>query len=211
MKKNCLKKLVLSVICVFNVFLLFSQSTFSGLDLDAENTLIFTEEKFTTSENSHKNLYKATIQSKIENQAISENPKLLTCYPENMNILNGDMEFLLYRKERVCQELYGYYLTKRLRPSVVVEYRREAYIYPYGNVRITFDKNISASTRDLDMFSPKYHTAEVLDDDIMVMEVKYDDYIPMHILNLLQIAIADRCAISKYVMCREKQKVVKGL
>ena len=90
---------------------------------------------------------------------------------EYMNILNGDMEFLLYRKERVCQELYGYYLTKRLRPSVVVEYRREAYIYPYGNVRITFDKNISASTRDLDMFSPKYHTAEVLDDDIMVMEV----------------------------------------
>ena len=103
MKKNCLKKLVLSVICVFNVFLLFSQSTFSGLDLDAENTLIFTEEKFTTSENSHKNLYKATIQSKIENQAISENPKLLTCYPENMNILNGGKLLEIYNAEGIAQ------------------------------------------------------------------------------------------------------------
>ena len=103
MKKNYLKKLILSTICIINTFLLFSQSTFSGLDLDAENTLIFTEEKFTTSENSHKNLYKATIQSKIENQAISENPKLLTCYPENMNILNGGKLLEIYNAEGIAQ------------------------------------------------------------------------------------------------------------
>ncbi|MDD6290404.1 MAG: polyphosphate polymerase domain-containing protein [Lachnospiraceae bacterium] len=124
-------------------------------------------------------------------------------------ILNGQYGHLITRKETVCRELFCYNRTKCLKPAVVVEYRREAYVSPLGNVRITFDKDIRASTGAQDMFSSGYHTSKVLPDGIMVLEVKYDDYIPSHILGLLQTAMTDRCAISKYVMCREEKRRVK--
>lgn len=130
---------------------------------------------------------------------------------EYTSIMQGDYACLMGRKEQVCQELFGYNREKLLKPSVVVEYRREAFVSPFGNVRITFDKDISASTDTLDMFSKDYHTKKVLQDDIMVLEVKYDDYLPVHIRSILQTACTDRCAISKYVMCREEKRRVKFL
>ena len=128
---------------------------------------------------------------------------------EYLQIMSGNYDNLARRKEQVCKELFCYNKTKLLRPVVVVEYRREAYVLPFGNVRITFDKDISASTGTLDMFSKEYYTTKVLPDDILVLEVKYDDYIPRHILSLLQNIKADRCAVSKYVMCRDRKRMVK--
>lgn len=130
---------------------------------------------------------------------------------EYNQIMQGDYTCLIKRKEQVCQELFCYNREKLLKPVVVVEYRREAYVSPLGNVRITFDKDISASTQTLDIFSENYHTKKVLPDDIMVLEVKYDDYLPVHIKNILQTACTDRCAISKYVMCREEKRRVNFL
>lgn len=130
---------------------------------------------------------------------------------EYNQIMQGNYTCLIKRKEQVCQELFCYNREKLLKPVVVVEYRREAYVSPLGNVRITFDKDISASTQTLDIFSENYHTKKVLPDDIMVLEVKYDDYLPVHIKNILQTACTDRCAISKYVMCREEKRRVNLL
>ena len=126
-------------------------------------------------------------------------------------ILQGDYSFLLDREERVCQELYCYNKTKLLKPVVVVEYMREAYVYQLGNVRITFDKDIASSVTNIDMFSDTYATTKVLPNDRMVLEIKYDDFIPSHILQILQTAMTERCAISKYVMCREKKRMVQLL
>ena len=126
-------------------------------------------------------------------------------------LMQGSYDFLLGRREAVCQELYCYHKTKGLAPVVVVEYRREAYVSPLGNVRITFDKDISASTQTLDVFGKQYVTKKVLPNHMMVLEVKYDDYLPAHIQSILQEACTDRCAISKYVMCREEKRRVKFL
>ena len=154
-------------------------------------------------------LIRLECKSKFDEFISKESAKLTQ--EEYYKILNGDYGFLISRPEKVCQELFMYHQTKFLKPQVTVEYRREAYVYPLGNVRITFDKDISAGTDTLDMFSEYYHTTKILDDDLMVLEVKYDDYLPAHIAKLLQIGMADQCAISKYVMCREKQRMVKWL
>ena len=124
-------------------------------------------------------------------------------------LMQGSYGFLLGRREAVCRELYGYHNTKGLKPVVVVEYRREAYVSPLGNVRITFDKDISSSTQTLDFFGEQYVTKKVLPNHMVVLEVKYDDYLPAHIQSILQEACTDRCAISKYVMCREENRRVK--
>jgi len=124
-------------------------------------------------------------------------------------ILNDDYDFLAQREERVCKELLGYHHTKLLSPVSVVEYVREAYVAEEGNVRITFDKNISTSIFGLDMFDEELALSEILPPGIMVLEVKYDDFIPKAVLGLLQIAMTEKCAISKYVLCRNKNARVR--
>lgn len=121
-------------------------------------------------------------------------------------ILKGSYDFLIRRPDEVSRELFCYNRTKRMRPVVVVEYLREAYISEMGNVRITFDKEISSSVGTLDLFAPEYKTKKVLQKDLMVLEVKYDDYLPSSIKSVLQTTSADKCAISKYVMCREERR-----
>lgn len=124
-------------------------------------------------------------------------------------ILAGNYEFLLEKKEELCKELYILHRTCLLRPIVVVEYLREAYVLKEGNVRITFDKNISASYDKLDMFSERCAVTEILPEGIMVLEVKYDDYLPTYVMQFLQIGESEKCAVSKYVMCRKKSKIIK--
>lgn len=138
---------------------------------------------------------------------ISKSSTILTNV-EYHEILKGNTAVLLNRPEQVCRELMVYERTRLLRPVIVVEYQREAYVLPQGNVRITFDKDISASVGTLDMFSNDFITKKILSDQIMVMEVKYDDFIPVHVQELLKTAMTERCAISKYVMCREELRKV---
>ncbi len=124
-------------------------------------------------------------------------------------ILNGNYEFLLSRPEEVCRQLYANQTTKLMRPVTVVEYQREAYVHPLGNVRITFDKNLSASIGNLDIFNKDYGSIRVPMEDMMILEVKYDDYIPDYIWNIIQTDRIINCAISKYVMCRDINRKVR--
>lgn len=124
-------------------------------------------------------------------------------------ILNGDYEFLLSRKEDICQKLYGACVTKMLRPVTTVEYQREAYVHQLGNVRLTFDKNLAASIGNVDIFDKGYETVRVPIEGAMILEVKYDDYIPDYIWKIFQSDRMEYCAISKYVMCRETNRRVR--
>ncbi len=124
-------------------------------------------------------------------------------------ILAGNYDFLFTRNENICKELLAYNKIKLLKPVVAVEYQREAFILKEGNVRITFDKDISASTGTLDMFDESFATSKVLPEKIMVLEIKYDDYLPSKVQSILKTAMTEKCAISKYVMCRENKRRLK--
>ena len=128
---------------------------------------------------------------------------------EYYSILSGDYEFLLSKPDEVCRNLYMSHKTKLLRPVTVVEYLREAYVHPNGNVRITFDKSLSASIGELDIFHEDYAAIQVPMDGMMILEVKYDDYIPDYIWKIIQTDRMVKCAISKYVMCRDINRKVR--
>lgn len=121
-------------------------------------------------------------------------------------MLAGDYDVLLAHSDIVGREVYALHHARLLKPVVAVEYLREAYVLAQGNVRITFDKEISASVGDYDMFSPYYEVRKVLEPGIMVLEVKFDDYLPDMIFQILKTAMANKCSISKYVMCREEKR-----
>lgn len=92
--------------------------------------------------------------------------------------------------------------TRGLRPKVIVAYERKAYIYEPGNTRITFDRNVRASDRVYD-FGQKSITYDILREYPDVLEVKYDEFIPDFVLQLLELGNMQQTAYSKYQRCRE--------
>lgn len=93
--------------------------------------------------------------------------------------------------------------TQELRPRVIVAYERKAYVYEPGNVRITFDRNVRASTRVED-FGQKNISYEFLREYDKVLEVKYDAFMPDFLVQLLELGSMRQSAYSKYQLCRER-------
>lgn len=89
-----------------------------------------------------------------------------------------------------------------LKPKVIVAYERKAYVYGPGNVRITFDRNVRASSRVED-FGQKNISYDFLREYDKVLEVKYDEFIPDFLLQLLEPGNMRQSAYSKYQLCRE--------
>ncbi len=92
--------------------------------------------------------------------------------------------------------------TQGLRPKVIVAYERKAYVYEPGNVRITFDRNVRASSR-VEAFGQKNISYDFLREYDKVLEVKYDAFIPDFLLQLLETGSMQQSAYSKYQLCRE--------
>lgn len=90
-----------------------------------------------------------------------------------------------------------------LRPVVIVEYERTAFTYPAGNVRITFDRNISGSLAIQEFFSEQLPKCPIMPPCHHVLEVKYDEFLPDFIAQALELGNLNRTAYSKYFLCRK--------
>lgn len=74
------------------------------------------------------------------------------------------------------------------------------------HVRITFDKHLRTGLSGTNLFNPGLPTVSALDNRIVVMEVKYDDYLPEFVRTALQGENIHRQSSSKYVICRKLLK-----
>lgn len=92
------------------------------------------------------------------------------------------------------------------RPSVIVSYEREPYISPLGNTRITLDRKILSSTDFSSFGKCKTYGRSVLSEDLLILEVKYDDFLPDVYRQILGGALLERTAFSKYYLCQEFAK-----
>lgn len=125
---------------------------------------------------------------------------------EFYRIINGDVQEFATSENRLKQAFYVECKTNQLQPKVIVDYEREPYVFPFGDVRITFDRNVRVALSDYDIFRKDLPTIEILPDDRLIMEVKYTEYLPEVIRDLLPKDGTIQTAASKYVMCLEKQK-----
>lgn len=98
-----------------------------------------------------------------------------------------------------------------LRPVVIVDYERSAFVYPLGNVRITFDRNIAASTYVEEFFEKDVPLVPVMSEHIHLMEVKYDEFLPDFIARILDLGNLKRVTFSKYYLCRQAVELKKRL
>lgn len=121
-------------------------------------------------------------------------------------ILAGEYEFLRKRKEPICHDFYWECMANGMRSSVIVDYEREPYVYPYGDVRITFDTHVRAGVFSDNLFDAAVPVMEVMEPGLLIMEVKYTEFLPEIIRDLLPTADSAQMAYSKYTLCKEMKK-----
>lgn len=121
-------------------------------------------------------------------------------------LLAGDMEVLNVPSKPLLLEIYYQMKQQLLAPKVIVDYVREPFVCHHGNVRITFDKELRTGLHRTDMFSQDLAAIRALDEDLMILEVKYDEYLPEYIRAVLQTEGLQRQSASKYVICRKYLK-----
>lgn len=116
-------------------------------------------------------------------------------------IISGDIEWMRSDQRPLIQELYLKMKDKGLRPKTIVDYTREAYVFPAGNVRITMDYDIRTGLQSVDFLDPLSITVPAGDLPI-ILEVKWDEYLPDVIRDAVQLEGRYAAAFSKYAACR---------
>lgn len=115
-------------------------------------------------------------------------------------IINGQFDLLKKGENPLLMELYSKIYSQQLRLRSIVDYQREAFIYPAGNVRITFDKNIRTSNNVSKFLDSKLVMIPAA--SATVLEVKYDGFIPEIIRQIIRIDGRSETEFSKYVVSR---------
>lgn len=121
-----------------------------------------------------------------------------------------DYSFMLDSESRAMRMGYIDARTKLLHPMVVVDYDRDAFVCSEGNVRITFDMNVRAGIASYDIFDADMVTVPALEDGRIILEVKYDDYLPSYIRQLLRPVNSWQLSQSKYAMCVAAKNTFRG-
>lgn len=106
-------------------------------------------------------------------------------------------------------EIYTTFVTKYYKPKVIVEYKRVAFVLPVSNIRITFDQDLRSNINHLDLFSTVNELMPVIIEGKQILEIKFDDFFPGYLKNVLSAVSSERMAISKYTLARRFHKVHK--
>ena len=144
-----------------------------------------------------------TLEKKVKDNYLCAKYGAVITEAECRRLLDGDRQWMQGHPSLLVQELYAKMHYQLLRPRVLVSYVREPYLYPAGNVRITFDSHIRTT-----LYHRTFLEEEVADISAcdqpgkLILEVKYDAFLPEVIRCLLQAGEIRQQAFSKYEACR---------
>ncbi len=124
---------------------------------------------------------------------------------EQYDILTDPRADKTVRQEypELMQKLLAMYQIRRMEPKVIVEYERRPYVYRDGNVRITFDRNVTSSYDIKTFTDDKINGRPVMPVGQQLIEVKYDTFLPDHIYRTIAMPGMLLTAYSKYYLCRK--------
>ena len=122
---------------------------------------------------------------------------------EYLALLSGETEWMRSHPSELVREFCCKLKYQQLRPRVMVSYLREPYVYPPGNVRVTFDSKIRTS-----LFSRSFLCDEVRDicatdsSGDVILEVKYNGFLLSYVRQQIDAAEAQPLSIGKYTLAR---------
>ncbi|MCM1027328.1 MAG: polyphosphate polymerase domain-containing protein [Roseburia sp.] len=116
-------------------------------------------------------------------------------------LVDGELAWMMGSDVPLVQELYCKMRAQGLRPKTIVDYLREPFVYGPGNVRVTFDYDIRTGLSCTDFLNPGCATVPA-GDALILMEVKWDAFLPDIIRDAIQTPGRRAAAFSKYARCR---------
>ena len=132
------------------------------------------------------------LECKIKQERLTED--------EMCRLMNSDISWMTTGHRPLLAALYVQMRTQGLRPRCVVEYMRVPFVYGPGNVRVTIDWNIRTGP-PAQFPDPKGLTLPV-EGNPMLLEVKWDEYLPTIIRQATALKSRVPTAFSKYAACR---------
>lgn len=116
-------------------------------------------------------------------------------------LLQGDLVWMGRSDRPLVRELYYKMTTQGLRPRTLVDYRRKAYVYPAGNVRVTLDDDLRTGLGGVDLLDPQLPLVRAGDAPTL-LEVKWAEFLPDCVRMAVQLPNRRAGAFSKYAACR---------
>lgn len=120
---------------------------------------------------------------------------------EAQKIVDGDFDWMIDCDRPLVQELYSKMMSQGLRPKTIVDYTREPFVFSAGNVRVTLDYDIRTGLYCTDFFNTDCVTIPAGNAPI-ILEVKWDEFLPFVIRDIVQLESRRTAAFSKYAVCR---------
>ena len=141
------------------------------------------------------------LEKKSKLKGLGSKEQAVISASEAQSIVDGDLDWMMDSGKPLVQELYSKMMSQGLAPRTIVDYTREPFIYPPGNVRVTFDYNIRTGLMCTDFLNPNAVTIPTGDAPI-ILEVKWDAYLPDIIKDAVRTPGRREGAFSKYAQCR---------
>lgn len=126
---------------------------------------------------------------------------------EYNEIINQNYGKINIDNRKVLEDFINKAKRKNLIPSIIVDYNRQPFIYPVEDVRITFDEDISSGRFNYDLFSENLLPFRAIEANEIILEVKYNNFLPSTIKKVLDTVPKTRIAMSKFALCKEKKEV----
>lgn len=144
---------------------------------------------------------KLELKNKWENYVYKETIQLDR--QDAYRLMQGDYDVLPRYKNRIANKIYAYMHTERLRPVLLIDYERQAFMCPFNNIRITIDKNLRASIDPWKLYEERIPMVPVFADGRYILEVKYHTMLPGFILEMLREISPQLSSVSKYCLSRQ--------
>ena len=141
------------------------------------------------------------LEKKLKQNGLCGKRSVLLSVQEVQLLLDGDLSWMPDSGRPLIQELFWKMNVNGLRPRTIVDYTRDAYVYPAGNVRITLDYNIRTGLGSTDFLNSGSVTIPA-GDALSILEVKWDEYLPDLMRDAVQLPGRHTSAFSKYAACR---------
>lgn len=116
-------------------------------------------------------------------------------------IVDGELDWMIHSGDALIEELYSKMASEGLRPKTIVDYTREPFVFAPGNVRVTMDYDIRTGMQCTDFLNPTCVTVPAGESPI-ILEVKWDAYLPDIVRDAIQLKGCRAGAFSKYAACR---------
>ncbi len=146
------------------------------------------------------------LEKKIKCGNMSQKMSRLITLHDYNTLLSDDADamydLLFQNKDNLLGELAYKIRYKKFSPKCIVQYERYGLVENNGNVRITFDRNITGSRQITGFFDSDSFMIPLMPQGHHILEIKYDELLPQYILQTLDLGNLRKQSYSKYYQTR---------